>query len=665
MVQHLLSKSIALTVLVCLPVLSLGQEKFDAERIYYSGEFATANNRYEEALGYYLQLLEHGYDNPDIQFKVGYNYYKIQGQRTLAIPYLEKAIEETSLARYRYESSFKEHRAPIEAHLFLGEVYQILYEFDMAASQYEVYRDLLMSKNRDLTLVDHKIRSIDIAKEKIARPIDMDSRLVDLPRGQGVSQSHPVLSMDGQTMVFMSDREYYTAIYMTRKLLGGWTKPKNITMELQSDGNYRVTSLSPDGSQMFLSHFNDTDYELYTSYFVDGRWTGVTPLDRTINTLDNEVHAALDPSLEKLYIVSDRNGGWGGFDIYVCRKNDDGSWTSPENLGPIINTPYNENTPFFDDDGTLYFSSEGHETMGGYDIFICQPADTGWTSPYNIGYPVNSTDHDLFFVPVKQEFLGFSSAFNTEPGLYQSIVEYEFYSDLNPRRILVEGDMIIPAEYRNRGNEIRIDVLGMDGQPIHENLIPNNQGAFSFEVPPGTYQVSIGGDLVEPSSEQIKISESDHSIRIQPGWIALDRPGEDATHGFLADRLYFAFDSHILTEKARTKLDTLATILNALPEVDLIIYGHTDAIGRSAYNQRLSEKRAQTAMTYLASKGIIPNRMRITGKGEADPLAPNTAPDGSDNPDGRAYNRRVEFEFQGPGSESVKIKELVIPPNPK
>ncbi len=625
-----------------------GQEVYDEEKTYYDAEFATLYLRYEEALPLFLKVLENGLDNANIRYKIGYTYVHIPGKKAAAIPYLEEAILNTS-HKYRKETSFKEKRAPVEAHLYLGAAYQSNEEISKAQEQYRIYKELVLKKKGDTGLADHKLASCETALAQMANPVDVDARLFNLTGS--TDQYNAVFSADGKTMVFMENRTYYEGIYFSQQILGEWTPPRNITMEVESDGKLEVSSLSSDGTQLLFSYNDGTGYDLFISAYDNGRWTKATPLAGSINSLQNEIHAVLEPSGSTLYFVSDRKGGQGGFDIYFSTQDPSGKWGIPANLGPVINTVYNENTPFFDRNGLLYFSSEGHNTMGGYDIYASSGSNTRWTTPENLGYPVNTTEDDLFFVPVKDAILAYKTQFKETPETGRAIYEYEFYSDAHPRTVTVEGRIRTPDEMNLNTGDLLINVTNHEGLAIIENLSPDSRGRFRFVLPAGVYQLTVTGDRMEPLSETLEIGTAGkRSIELDPAWIIAE---ECAPEQYSFEMLFFEFNKTHLSPTACIQLDILAEALKTYPGATLTIEGHTDAIGSELYNKKLGEKRAASASAYLRSKGILPGRIRISSAGESSPLARNTKPDGSDDPEGRKYNRRVSISIEGVDSKNI------------
>ncbi|UCH15456.1 MAG: OmpA family protein, partial [Bacteroidales bacterium] len=329
-----------------------------------------------------------------------------------------------------------------------------------------------------------------------------------------------------------------------------------------------------------------------------------------------------------LYFTSNRRGGFGEMDIYKSVLEQEGKWDNPENLGNVVNTALNEDTPFVtEDERSLYFSSQGHVSMGGYDIYVSGIDEEGnLAEPVNLGYPINTTDDDLFFYPWKNGKVA-----------YTALLESDGYGKEDIYRITKAGEEIIEEIVTEEIEEVEEKDLILEKVPVEEQKVE--------EV------------YVEITEEEEEEEITEEEI------ISEEEPAEVIIVEFELSPVYFKFDSYELTESGRTKLDQIASLLTDYASVKAELHGHTDAKGPSEYNQRLSEKRASSALNYLVGKGINTARLKAKGFGETRFIAINNNPDGSDNPEGRKYNRRVEFILTGINQEQIRIKRTEIPMN--
>lgn len=645
--------------LVLFPLLGFGQESDELEQAYYNAEYFQQNNQFEEALPLYLKLLNNGKTNGNIQFKTGYTYLNISGLKYKAIPFLEKAIESAS-ERYNFkrESPYSETRVPIESIMFLGQAYQANNEFEKALKTYLVYKETINNNSKKSALVDYNITSCKYAMEMIKSSSDLN-----MISFQGISMDgssfNAAISGDGNSICFNVKRQHYNAIYFARKLNGIWSFPRNITMEVESDGTYFVSSLSHDGTILFLSHKNIDDYDLFKCNFSEERWTKSTPLNSHINSMYDEMHAILKENNASMYFVSNRKGGHGGFDIYKSVKDQAGDWGPAENLSSNINTTYNENTPFFSRDGKkLYFSSEGHNSMGGYDIQFSdlEKVDT-WSDPINIGNPLNTGGDDLFFVPVSMDTLGIVSRLNKKPEERKSILLVgNFYTDISiPMQDTVHVLLTFLNNLDNSKKNIDIEIINSDRVQIARKTIPTNQKDITFIVPPGKYIIKATGEGINSEPVTFNVYESIESPQVSIE-MKLFNTSQELTK-FYINPVYFETDQTLPEKNSINILNKIIRAMEYYPSVMMKITGYTDSMGSIPYNQQLSYNRANSVKNYLTSHNISEKRIEIAGLGASNPIAKNED-DGIDNPNGRRLNRRVTFLFSGPGSDNIIFKDL-------
>jgi hypothetical protein len=377
------------------------QEITDPEELFSEGEFFFLAEEYEEALYFYRTLLQHDPDNANFNYKVGNTLMQIAGQEQLAIPYFEKAIERTSI-KYK-KRSFKEKNAPHRAFYDLGDAYRMNNELQKALEIYQVFTESDdFEGNYNLNLVEGKIKSCERAKIIQDVPIDASFTRLEDPVNTPANNSNAVLSGDGKTMVFVTQLAFYDAIHLSRHIDGAWTEPEVLNPQVGSDGDLYPTSLSFDGRELFMVKRTENDDDIYVSELGDPFWSKARMLNENINTRTHETHASISADNRTLYFTSDRRGGQGGMDIYMSERQEGGDWGPAVNLGPMINTSLDEETPFPTDDGKrLYFSSQGHFNMGGFDIFYADLIDgMEWSDPINAGFPLNTTSDDLFYYPI-------------------------------------------------------------------------------------------------------------------------------------------------------------------------------------------------------------------------------------------------------------------------
>jgi len=368
-------------------------KKFDADTYLMSNEF-------DNALKLYLEILEQEPDNADIKHRIGICYLQSENEKEKAIPYLKEACEKVSL-KYK-ENSFKETNAPVEAYFLLGSAYRVNNRLDEAIAAYEKYSALLDPKDSyNLDVTDQYIKSCRIASDLLQQPLQISmTNLGDAINNQ-LPNFNAVVSADGKTLAYTNPGRNGFEVFISTLADSLWTTPKNITSALGTGRFMKTTGISPDGTTLMLVLDDPINSDIFTSTIKKGRWSKVEALPKIINSKMNETHASFSPDGKVLYFTSNRKGGEGDLDIYKSVQEGD-AWGKPQNLGPAINTPYNEETPFVSGNGNLlYFSSEGHQGMGGYDVYRYD-FDHPEAGAVNIGYPLNTTDNNLFFMPVSK-----------------------------------------------------------------------------------------------------------------------------------------------------------------------------------------------------------------------------------------------------------------------
>ena len=357
-----------------------------AESYYLYEEFELANQLY---------LLLETPDNMNIKYKIGTCYLNIPGEKDKSIPYLEEAVK--SAAYNSKINSFKETRAPLDVYFFLAKAYMINNDLEKGLNTLRTFQKLAAETKskggmQNQKFIDQQIQACQMAIKLKDSPVAFTKQSLGSDFSQGSINENPAVSFDGNTIVYTEKRGEVNAIFYSKKERGKWQTPIEITSEINAGEDCSSCSLNSDGTELFLYKTDNYDGALYSSKFKDDYWSPIKKLNRNINTKFYESHAAISADGKKLYFTSNRNGGEGNLDIYVSEKDESGEWGPAVNLGPTVNTPYNEDTPFITEDGsTLYFSSEGHSSMGGYDLFKSNYTVSGWETPENLGYPVNST----------------------------------------------------------------------------------------------------------------------------------------------------------------------------------------------------------------------------------------------------------------------------------
>lgn len=407
--------------------------------------------------------------------------------------------------------------------------------------------------------------------------------------------------------------------------------------ELNTDENEGAATFTPDGHTMIFAAAGRSDglgsSDLYQADLVGGKWTNIRNLT-ALNTSSWESQPTISSDGRTLYFVSDRDGGFGGQDLYVSSRVGD-NWTAPQNLGSTINTDAHEASPFIAADGkTLYFSSKGHAGLGGFDVYVTKNVGGVWSNPENAGTPINSIDDDLFYsaeLGTQHAFLssnrdssiGALDIFSVEPNPFASggvTVVHGFVRDAQTKKPLAAS-----VEITNlRTNETVARFRSSD-----------STGEYLVVLQPGeTYSITADAEAYLFYSDRYDVTKTtdtqvEHDIYLSP-----------TLSGRTRLLVFFDFNSATLKSESFPDLNRAVTILKNNPQMKITVAGYTDSVGSAEYNKTLSDSRAKSVKLYLSEHGIQASRIDAIGYGEENPIAPNTTEEG------RALNRRVEFQVR-------------------
>ena len=407
---------VILIITAFFPLFLIAQDLKSYQETFNEAEYFLMNGDYQDALSYYILIAEKFPDNANIDYRIGVCYLNISGKKNLSIDYLEAASR--NMSAKRKEGSIRQVTAPYDALFELGEAYLVNYQFSKAQDAFKRYSaTLLPDDHENIDFINQQIRSCDVAKDFISKPVPFTEENIGSPFNDEKSNFNAVIAADGKTFAFMVSLKFYNAIMVSRVVNGKWSTPLNITPELESDGDMYISCLSADGKTLYLSRDDNYTSDIYTSSFNGTRWGPTVKLNKNVNSKSWESHGFVSEDGSQLIFASDRPGGFGGLDLYISKKVN-GDWGPAVNLGTEINTEFNEDRPFLINNGkTIFFSSQGHTTMGGYDIFRADlQSNNIWSQPKNLGYPINTPDDNIFFMPIENGKAGYYSLYKESEG---------------------------------------------------------------------------------------------------------------------------------------------------------------------------------------------------------------------------------------------------------
>jgi hypothetical protein len=386
-----------------------GQATGDPKEDFLYGEFYVSQGLYREALPFYLSTIATDSNNCNLNYRIGLCYSKILGEQEFALPYLKKSVLDVD-PKYM-EGRYKSNGSPVESWLLLGDAFHRVNELTQASYAYHKYLELIgNSDEARVLMVKKKITGLGISyefqrTEKRLKMVNMGSVI-----NSRFSDYNPVLNGDQNILIYTQYWDSFDRIMICYKKDNTWSAPADITKQIGSEGDCYTSSLSFYGNELYLIRYGENNYDIYVSKFKDEKWDKMQPISGKINSKNQESSVCISADGNYLYFSSDRPGGEGGFDIYTAHR-EGNSWIDVKNLGKVINSKKNEEGPYISYDGTiLYFSSDGHETIGNMDILYSELDDEGeWQQPQNIGSPINTTNDDLFYIYFKNTQTGFLS----------------------------------------------------------------------------------------------------------------------------------------------------------------------------------------------------------------------------------------------------------------
>jgi tetratricopeptide (TPR) repeat protein len=453
------------------------------------------NNNFEGALDLYLQLLEKDPTNKLYNYRAGVCYLNTNISRKKAIPYFEIAT------RTKYDA---------DALYLLGRSYAFAFRFDDALKCYTQFKSQGKGSSANQKDVDREIQNCYNAKELMKFPLDVTFENLGKNINSQYDDYWPFIPSDESFLVFNSKRpdggavmemngEYASGIFMSKTLNGAFGKAKNIGPPINtSEGDEEVIGLSATGEEMLL--YYDNMLGVGDIYLAEAdkksNFKKADILDESVNSPNGfEISAAITNDARTIYFTSDRKGGLGGTDIWVSHKLPTGHWGEATNLGPDVNTDMDEDFPNVSPDGkTLYFSSKGHTTMGGYDIFRMEWDEINhkWANLKNLGYPINTPEDDMNFRISETGRFGYMSAIRDD-GLGGLDIYRVTFNNIEPKYSVLKGK-VTSADTSKKVNypDVFITVINEKTQENVGNYVPNaNTGKYVIIVPPGVYTVNV------------------------------------------------------------------------------------------------------------------------------------------------------------------------------
>lgn len=657
---------------VCTDAFSQQGGAVDAQLVALGDElynFGDAN----DALDLYLQALENNPKNVRANYMAGKCYLETFDKHK-SVPFLLKAYE------------LNKNISP-DILYKIGMGYQFGADFDKAIKYFTLHKEnLTPSKlekmqtgfSDEQTLCERRIYECKNGLEYYTNPKNFEIKNLGNIINSEYAEYAPAITSDQKLMIFTSrreggvgknkdvDNEYFEDIWYSRKVNGEWLRPKNVGKNINTESHDASIGFSPDGKILFV-YKPDNGGDIYFSTQInDSTWGSPQNLGNAINSKYAEPSVCISSDGNTLLFASDRPGGVGRKDLYMSKKLNDGRWGKPQNLGSMINTIYDEDSPYLDLDGkTLYFSSRGHKGMGGYDVYktVWDATLNKWSSPENLGYPINSPDDDIYFVisgdgktgyyaSAKEGGLGKNDIYSISMQQTDPLSKFEMITPSLPIvKDSVKSLTIMPSkpnypfavfkgkvtdEQTGEKIQAKIEISDIKTLQTTANNISLPDGSFEIVLLSGNnYAVEVEKDGYLFYSTNLEIPFSnDYQLIFKD--IALKKASKG--NKIVLKNVFFDSGKTKLRKESVPELNVLIKLLKENPMLKIEISGHSDNIGSAETNKKLSTERAKEVYNHLIMNGIPKERLRYAGYGKERPIADN----GTES--GRQENRRTEFE---------------------
>lgn len=464
--------------------------------------------------------------------------------------------------------------------------------------------------------------------------------------GSQINSAHrdyfPAITADNETLIFSRNIAGNEDFFISKKRNKEWSSPVSLSSNINTaQFNEGAQSISPDGQYLFFTGCNRPNglgrCDIYVSHKEGNSWGQPFNLGAPVNTIYWESQPAISPDGNTLYFVSNRPGGIGGYDIWKTQLNEEGEWSLPLNLGPEINTPYDENTPFLHADGkTLYFSSDGWPGMGNKDIFLSRIDSSGhWSNPLNMGYPINSFNEETGLIVSPDGTEAFFST-NLKDGYGDmDIYQFKLPEDKKPMAITYVKGIVRDKETRDF-LEARVQVVNLNNKKTaYNDYTSKENGDFLAVMPIGAdyaFNVSADGYLFYSENYELKSANGN-----KPFLLEIDLERLKVGTNMILKNIFFNTNEYALLPPSVTELATLKDLLKNNPNIHIEVQGHTDNVGNDLQNEKLSVNRAKAVYDHLIESKIDATRLTYKGYGETRPIA------GNETEEKRKQNRRTSF----------------------
>lgn len=621
------------------------------------------DKHYDEALKLYVKVQVFNPNNALLNYKIG-DIYIHKHMPEKALYHLKKALKlNKKIDKILYSDLIFDVRPETSIYCKIAYAYALSFEWDQALKYYKLFKTSL-HRNKELKytysgdyiwlFADQRIESCKNGKDYVSAPIDVTINALNKEVNSIYSDHSPFVTSDGQKLYFTSRRKdgmgneneqsldaYREDVYSAEFIDDNWYDVENIGVPINSETHDATVGISFDAKTLFIYRFSLSDGgDIYYSQFIDDVWHEPIKFPRTINTEFHESSACFSPDEKLMFFVSDKPGGIGGRDIYYAKRLRNGRWGRAYNLGNTVNTPFDEHSVYMHPDGrTLYFSSKGHSSIGGYDIFKTVLKKGKWSSPENLGYPINTPGDDTYFMLMPDSKVAYYCSKGRNGLGSDDIFQLTFPPDKKPGNevIIIKGRVI----KKGKGVLADIDVINnMTHDTVGLYQTNAKDGSYMIPLEKGNnYGISFQSDSALYYSQNIDLRDESGALNFQAVDRVIKLSSIRVGSRMVLKNIFFKSGEVELLPSSMPEFERLIKFMQQYPKINIMVIGHTDNVGDSEYNLQLSQMRSKFLVDKLIEYGVSPERLDWDGYGDQKPVADNNTAQG------RKKNRRIEFKI--------------------
>ncbi|WP_111671942.1 OmpA family protein [Algoriphagus litoralis] len=611
-----------------------------AIKLYQEGEELTLTRQYDEALAKYQSAIAR--EGSFLEAYVKATQILItQGK-------LDEAEKMALSGKSRLSGKNANARNVAEYGWLLANLFLKQGRFEEAYKQFQE-ADPLFNEAFKKSLNYRQIKAqMEFLGEALGDTMSIEKEMLKSPLNEFKLQYFPVLTADGEQILFTKrdgtgnfDKEDIFTAFADGE--GSWTKPHSLAQSINSPFNEGTCTVTADGKILIYTSCDAPDSQgscdLYIAYKVNGEWQRPTNMGTKVNSRSWDSQPSLSADGRILFFSSNRRGGYGGNDIWYTVRQNDGSWSEAKNLGDVVNTSKDEISPFmFFNNEILFFASDGHQGFGGMDIFLSRVKNSEFQAPENLGLPINDQlEQVALFITAKKDYAYFTELTKEEEENDRSLLyRFKFPEEI----YLGENLTVTEGKVYN----------AKTGQPVDATLslvsLTNDSTLYQFQSDgkTGDFMMlypenAVSGLYVEKKGFLPKIYNVERDKIQNVKDLKVELVPVASGEAFVFENVFFDFDKFDLKAESLTSLKRLEKFLQENPNVNILISGHTDNIGNEGYNQTLSLQRAKSVQQFLVKAGLHPGRVMVEGKGDKEPLVPNTSAEN------QALNRRITIKI--------------------